>query len=63
MGVHFSFMWLKQCILIATRISKSFNVLFKRHSDQFHCVIRLSLSGTEVFRLVVIGWDGELVHV
>ena len=23
MGAHFSFMWLKQCILIATRIPKS----------------------------------------
>ena len=38
MGAHFSFMWLKHCILIATRISKSCNVVFKHHSDQFHWV-------------------------
>ena len=36
-GAHFSFMWLKQCILIATRMSKSFNVVFKHCSDPFHC--------------------------
>ena len=34
-GAHFSFKWLKQCILIATRMLKSFNVVFKHCSDQF----------------------------
>ena len=40
-GAHFSFMWLKQCILIATRISKSFNVVFK------HCSVRAREPGDE----------------
>ena len=33
-------MWLKQCILIATRISKFFNVVFKHHSDEENPAIR-----------------------
>ena len=40
-GAHFFFMWLKQCILIATRISKSFNVVFHWEEPGYivHCYI------------------------